>query len=445
MRLLVKLPDLLLSRALVAMLRADGHDARTLEGPGDGCRLRITSSDRLGENGQEGAVLVLRRGGDLPRADADPRGSLQQALAQGGRAVWDSPLDTRLLREVLRESPGAAPPGPPGAGAPGRPHPAPTLASAPHAWIVVDRDEARVVDANDEALALLRLPAATPATPVAELPVPRTLHEAWRETTEGLRTVPIGGVTCDVAWWTDAAGRVVVCFLRTDGASGSGDGTGRALARLGQMAATLAHEIRNPVASLAGALDLLETENDPSDRAEILTLARQRLDQLSRLLEKTLSLARPLQGPSEAVEMMPVIRSAVSTMSLHPACEGIEFTVESPAEPVHVQAFEGPLLQALLNLLLNAAQAQGGEGVVRVRLERCARTAYLRVHDDGPGIPPDRRAEVFQPFYTTKAQGTGLGLAEVRRLVEAVGGAIVVEDVDQGACFRLELPLAPPG
>ena len=80
--------------------------------------------------------------------------------------------------------------------------------------------------------------------------------------------------------------------------------------------------------------------------------------------------------------------------------------------------------------------------MIRLSLDRDGRRAFIRVRDEGPGIAPEKREEIFKPFYTTKVSGTGLGLPEVRRAMEVTGGAVTVEDVDEGACICLELPLA---
>ena len=439
MRICVRLPDSILSRAIIELLRAHGHEATTFEAGIAPCALRIDSGEPANHSSDGCPTLLLRRGG-AAELDPDPAKALHRALEEGGLAVWDAPLDTRLLVDVLRDHAGDVA----CAVQQRRPKP-PDLSTAPHEWIVVEADRERLVDANDEARSLLGLGPHLDHTGLADLPLGGHLREALREQADGVRTSSVSGADRVTAWWTEPSGRVIVCFLPAPALQQAADRAGRALARLGQMAATLAHEIRNPVASLAGALDLLESESDPADRAEVLVLARQRLGQLSRLLEKTLSLARPIEGPHEVVEVMPVIESAVSTMRLDPHFERVTIEVDAPETPVFVHAFEGPLLQALINLLLNAAQAQPDGGSVEVRLTHDTRRAVLRVQDAGPGIPPDKRRDVFLPFYTTKPTGTGLGLPEVRRLVEAVGGAITVEDTEAGACFRLELPLAPPG
>ena len=106
---------------------------------------------------------------------------------------------------------------------------------------------------------------------------------------------------------------------------------------------------------------------------------------------------------------------------------------------------DGNLLSgALLNVLLNAGEASPAGGVVQVDLERNGGAVRVRVRDGGPGIPPGERERVFEPFYTTKASGTGLGLALAQRTVEEHGGTIRVEDVASGASFVIELPLVLP-
>ena len=99
---------------------------------------------------------------------------------------------------------------------------------------------------------------------------------------------------------------------------------------------------------------------------------------------------------------------------------------------------------ALLNVMLNAGEASPAGGVVQVDLERNGAAARVRVRDSGPGIPLDQRERVFEPFYTTKASGTGLGLALAQRTIEEHGGTIRVEDAARGASFVIELPLVAP-
>jgi signal transduction histidine kinase len=430
-RICVDLPDPQLRRALIDLLRSAGHAAAARDDRRSGWDLEI--STRLppvtAEVGR--TRLILQRWSD-PVANRDPRGALEAALRNQGTVVWRAPLDTRLLVEVLGKGVRSeSPPAMPTEGA---------LEEAPHPWLLLDPRSGTIEAWNELASHLFERAGGTPR--LSELPLAADLQEALTSESEGVRFDELSGRGHITVWWTNRRGFRVACLLEALPAQSAAARHRQSLAELGTMAATLAHEIRNPVASLAGALDLLETETDPDDRAEVLGMARERLRQLARLLDKTLTLSRPLTGPAEAVEMQPAIESALFNLSLDPALEGVEILFDMPAAPVPVQAFEGPLIQALTNLLLNAAQAQEGIGKIHISLLREGRQAVLRIADEGPGIPQDKHREVFKPFYTTRASGTGLGLAEVRRAVNAMGGTVNLEDSKKGACFRIELPLA---
>ena len=406
----------MLARAFVDVLRAHGHEATHLTHGVTPCSLLIHSEGTRTERAAGGATLILRRSPDRP-ADPDPAFALRRALDRAGTAVWRSPLDVRLLLDVLAQDASA----PLDAG-PTAEVAAPDLARSPHAWLVLDVVHGLVLAASTEARMVLDLPEHGAGAAVADLPIAGALRETIQEESEGLRAGEVAGFATTAAWWTDADGHRVVCFLEAPALQSQAARNRQALAALGQMAATLAHEIRNPVASLG--------------------MARDRLKQLSRLLEKTLSLARPISGAPEEIDLDPVIASAVSTLTLDPRFHGIAMDVTNADGSLTVMALEGPLLQALTNVLLNAAQAQDGEGHVRIDVSRDSRRALVRIHDEGPGIDPEKQQDIFKPFYTTKPAGTGLGLAEVRRAMEAMGGGVVVESVERGACFRLEIPLA---
>jgi len=424
--------DARLTGALVALLRGGGHDARPREQCTEACDLRIQSEiGGASENGHT-ATLVLARSPDTTPSE-NPRTALAEALQEGGTAVWRSPLDASLLLSLLGDQ--APEPEAPGDGW------VPRLTDAPYAWLLIDGEEGRLLAANRAARQLLDLPADLTGCWLSDLALPGHLREGLYEDSDGIRTGEVAGRGSLIAWWTDGRGRRVACFFDAPGLDTPAVRHRQALAELGKMAATLAHEIRNPVASVAGALDLLESEEDPEDRAEILELARERVKQLAALLDKTLSLARPIQGPAESIQLRAALESALSTIALSDSMRKVEVKLEVDRS-ICVNAHLGPLVQALTNILLNAAQAQEGKGSIEVSVTTDARRAILRVHDEGPGIPPAKRKEIFKPFYTTKSSGTGLGLAEVQRALRASAGAIAVEDVEHGACIRIELPLS---
>jgi len=439
MRICVRLSDPLLSRALVDLLRMRGHDAASLAECEPGCELRIANRAPQTTCHDGHAVLILQRGMD-PAADLQPRAALEAALTENGTAVWRAPLDTRLLLDVLDGREGS-----PGKNLLREASEPPSLAQSPHAWLAIDPHRMIVTAGSDQARDLMGVREDLPGLSLDQAHLPERLREAVLEDSEGLRTTEILGRDHVAAWWTDQHGSRVVCLLEAVPLNTPAARHRQSLAELGRTAATLAHEIRNPVASVAGALDLLESETDPEDRAEVLGMARERLRQMARLLDKTLSLSRPIRGPAEPVELRPAIDSALSNLSMNPIMEHVRIDFDMPGAPVPVSAYEGPLVQAFTNLLLNAAQAQNGRGTIRVSLEVSGTRAVVRIHDEGPGIPPDKRTEIFKPFYTTRPEGTGLGLAEVRRAMQAMGGSVRLDNVERGACFRIDLPLATTG
>ena len=217
----------------------------------------------------------------------------------------------------------------------------------------------------------------------------------------------------------------------------------RGLAELGRVTSTFAHEIRNPLASLASAVELLAKDLVPAERDDVVRMARARLTQMRLLLDDTLRLARPFRGPPAVVDPVPAIASAVDIVRSDPRFAGVDVRLEVARDVPDVRTYEEPLRQAALNLLVNAIESQGPRGTIRVIVADEPEGLSIRFCDEGPGIPPALRAKVFDAFWTTKASGTGLGLAFVRRLAEGSGGSVVVEDMPTpGACVRILLPRA---
>ncbi len=217
----------------------------------------------------------------------------------------------------------------------------------------------------------------------------------------------------------------------------------RGLAELGRVTSTFAHEIRNPLASLASAVELLAKDLVPAERDDVVRMARARLSQMKLLLDDTLRLARPFRGPPAVVDPVPALASAVEIARSDPRFAGVDVRLEVSGDAPDVRTYEEPLRQAALNLLVNAIESQGARGAIRVLVADEADGLAIRVRDEGPGIPAALRAKVFDAFWTTKAAGTGLGLAFVRRLAEGSGGSVVVEDTPPpGCCVRILLPRA---
>jgi PAS domain S-box-containing protein len=215
-----------------------------------------------------------------------------------------------------------------------------------------------------------------------------------------------------------------------------------ALTRLGQMAAVVSHEIKNPLAGLRGALEIL-ARRFPQDAPEAGVIAEMfnRIDSLTSLLHDLLLFARPSPPRMAAVELLGVVKTTAAMLERDPSMRGIALQVDGA--PVTVQADRNLLGDVFLNILLNAAQAMNGSGRIEITLARNAKWATVSIADQGPGMPPGVREHAFEPFFTTKARGTGLGLSVALRTVTLHGGSIAVDCPPQGGTIvRVSLPLA---
>lgn len=210
----------------------------------------------------------------------------------------------------------------------------------------------------------------------------------------------------------------------------------RHLAALGEMSAVLAHELRNPLASLKGHAQLM-AERVQGEAA----LERK----ASRVLDETLRLEHLTNGLLDFARTSVLERTEVDPAALvrrcAEACEG-HVNVDDAEAPERF-SMDGPKIeQVLTNLLTNAHQA-APEDAVDLRVASVEGALRLEVHDHGPGVPPSEREQIFEPFHTTRTRGTGLGLPISRRIVEQHGGRLeVLEAPGGGACFRVTLP--PP-
>jgi PAS domain S-box-containing protein len=214
-----------------------------------------------------------------------------------------------------------------------------------------------------------------------------------------------------------------------------------ALARLGEMAAVVAHEVKNPLAAIKGALQVIGGRMPESgrDRAIVGEVVA-RVDSLNDIVQDLLVFARPREPRLGPVALAELVDNTLALMRKDPAHAALKVHV-SGASPV-VQADAEQLKTVLLNLLLNAAQATGHAGTIRVGIHADDLAATVAIADDGPGIPTDVREKIFEPFFTTKHRGTGLGLPTARRVVERHRGAIDVACPPAGGTVvTVRLPL----
>lgn len=220
------------------------------------------------------------------------------------------------------------------------------------------------------------------------------------------------------------------------------------LADLGTVAAGLAHELRNPLASISGCVELLRGAQglSPEDQ-RVMGIVLRETARLDGLLTRFLEFTRPAPPQRRPTDVAVVLGETLDVFAADPVAAGLR--LERALTPARVPCDPDQLRQLAWNLLANAAQAireSGTGGVVRVATEPSPDGgATLVVADDGPGIPAAERARIFTPFFTTKPSGTGLGLAVVHRIVDAHGGAIIVDAPPaSGARFTVRLPPAPP-
>jgi two-component system sensor histidine kinase AtoS len=217
------------------------------------------------------------------------------------------------------------------------------------------------------------------------------------------------------------------------------------LAALGTVTAGVAHEIRNPLASLRGLTELLGRDVQPGEpRYKYVETMLESIDRLNRLIEDLLLFSKPRAGHMSLVDLTQVVSETVS-FTQHGLGERrvtLEVSVD-PSQPLVVRGNRQRVGQVLSNILLNGVQATPDEGRITVSAGERDGHAHISVHNTGSFIPPDIRRQLFVPFFTTRPSGTGLGLAIARQLVTALDGRIDVEsDPATGTTFTIELPLA---
>ena len=213
-----------------------------------------------------------------------------------------------------------------------------------------------------------------------------------------------------------------------------------ALARLGEMAAVVAHEVKNPLAGVRGAIQVIGGRLPPGGRdAAAIDEIIARIDALDELMKDLLLFARPPQARPAPVDVVAIAKATAALMSKDPTARDVRVEVDGSAPTVMADA---KLLNiVLLNLLLNAVHAMQQQGTIRISVSADDHTCRIAVADMGPGIPPDVRERMFTPFFTTKSRGTGLGLSTAKRLIEAHHGGIYVEcPPGGGTIVTIELP-----
>lgn len=211
---------------------------------------------------------------------------------------------------------------------------------------------------------------------------------------------------------------------------------------LGELAAQVAHEIRNPLGGIRGFATLLcrDLEKQP----EQLNLAQyivRGADRLNELVNQVLDYARPIHIQIETLDLVTIAREVLQSIEADKTFQNSTCQLETTAQSFFMQADPRQMHSLFFNLIINGLQAMPEGGILKVFIGTTKQDIVIRVQDTGSGIDPEHLEKIFSPFFTTKAEGNGLGLAEVYKIVQAYGGTIDVESkLGIGSTFRVYLP-----
>jgi signal transduction histidine kinase len=216
-----------------------------------------------------------------------------------------------------------------------------------------------------------------------------------------------------------------------------------ALARLGQMAAVVAHEVKNPLAGIKGAMQVLISRRPIGDtEALVMGDIVARIDALNDLIQDLMMFARPRPPRLSTINLRHVVDEAIVMLRRDPIGSSLDVQIEGDTGDITV---DSDLIRAtVLNLLLNSAQAMNGRGRVRVRTALRNEMWTIEVSDNGPGVPMDLREQILEPFFTTKARGGGLGLPTAKRVAELHGGTLgLTFPASGGTSVTITAPVTP--
>ena len=217
------------------------------------------------------------------------------------------------------------------------------------------------------------------------------------------------------------------------------------LSGIGMMAATLAHEVRNPLAIIKGSAEAIPQTETKGEMDELVQFIDEEVDRLSGIVESHLAVARGREFPKAKQKLSAVVDKVVLRYRMQLKERGIGVIVDMENDPAVPYSFSA-IRQVLYNLLENSASATSAGGVIKVILgnKRIDGADYgtIKISDTGRGIPKEQLAHIFEPFHTTKQKGTGLGLFITKQIVEGHGGKISVEsEIDVGTIFTVALPM----
>ena len=214
------------------------------------------------------------------------------------------------------------------------------------------------------------------------------------------------------------------------------------LAAVGSLAASVAHEINNPLQAIALHLQLLADESLSPDGQQQLDVVQQEFSRIADIVGRLLDFQRPQDGQQQTVNLAAALRHVLALADKQLQRAGVTLTQHIPSELPPVYAVENQLKQVFLNLILNGAEAMPTGGALTITACQDGDEIHIEFADTGPGLLPEVQAHLFEPFYTTKADGSGLGLAVSHEIIVNHGGTMTVHSKPgEGATFRVALPV----
>jgi signal transduction histidine kinase len=221
----------------------------------------------------------------------------------------------------------------------------------------------------------------------------------------------------------------------------------RRMASIGRLTAGVGHEVKNPINAIVVHLELLRNKvHAGGDALRHLDIIQSEIRRLDRVVQTLVDFSRPVELQLKDQDLRGVVASVLTLASADLQTRGVTVESQTPMRPVYCRVDADLIEQALLNVVLNGAQAMATGGPLEVRLTEDNRWAYIRVRDHGEGIPDEIRARIFDLYFTTKKEGSGIGLAMTYRIVQMHHGQIDVESkAGSGTTFVLRLPLISAG
>jgi len=215
------------------------------------------------------------------------------------------------------------------------------------------------------------------------------------------------------------------------------------LAVIGQLAAGIAHEIGNPLASISSLVQILQRKNEDDFTNEQLAAIKENIDRISKIVRELVDFSRPPSDQKSVIQITDVIKTAIGIVKYDKRVRKVKFDTELAADLPKVNIIPDQLLQVFVNILINALDAIEGNGLIKVNSSHDDQFVYIKISDDGCGIPEKIIDKIFHPFYTTKevGKGTGLGLSVSYGIIKKFRGSIFVEsEVNKGSTFTIKLP-----